>query len=47
VLAVTDLDNAASQRVAARLGMTDEGVTERWFGLTARQYRKVISLSGS
>src|SRR5580704_8420871 len=44
VLAVTDLDNAASQRVAARLGMTDEGVTERWFGLTARQYRKVISL---
>jgi RimJ/RimL family protein N-acetyltransferase len=43
VLAITDLDNAASQRVAARLGMTDEGVTERWFGLTARQYRKVIS----
>jgi RimJ/RimL family protein N-acetyltransferase len=44
VLAITDLDNAASQRVAARLGMTDEGVTERWFGLTARQYRKVLSL---
>jgi RimJ/RimL family protein N-acetyltransferase len=44
VLAITDLDNAASQRVAARLGMTDEGVTERWFGLTTRQYRKVISL---
>lgn len=44
VLAVTDLDNAASRRVAARLGMTDEGVTERWFGLTARQYRKVIRL---
>jgi RimJ/RimL family protein N-acetyltransferase len=43
VLAITDLDNAASQRVAARLGMTDEGVTERWFGLTARQYRKVLS----
>lgn len=42
VLAITDLDNAASQRVAARLGMTDDGVTERWFGLTARQYRKVI-----
>jgi RimJ/RimL family protein N-acetyltransferase len=42
VLAITDLDNAASQRVATRLGMTDEGVTERWFGLTARQYRKVI-----
>jgi RimJ/RimL family protein N-acetyltransferase len=44
VLAITDPDNAASQRVAVRLGMTDEGLTERWFGLTARQYRKVISL---
>jgi RimJ/RimL family protein N-acetyltransferase len=42
VLAITDVDNAASQRVATRLGMTDEGVTERWFGLTARQYRKVM-----
>ena len=42
VLAITDLDNAASQRVAMRLGMADEGVTERWFGLTTRQYRKVI-----
>ena len=46
VLALTDLDNAASQRVAARLGMTDEGVTERWFGLTARQYRKVLKRPG-
>ena len=44
VLAITDMDNAASQRVAERLGMTDEGVTGRWFGLTARQYRKVTSL---
>ena len=42
VLATTDLANAPSQRVAERLGMTDEGVTERWFGLTARQYRMVI-----
>jgi RimJ/RimL family protein N-acetyltransferase len=42
VLALTDVDNTASQRVATRLGMTDEGVTERWFGLTTRQYRKVI-----
>jgi RimJ/RimL family protein N-acetyltransferase len=42
VLALTDLDNVASQRVAARLDMTDEGVTDRWFGLTTRQYRKVI-----
>jgi len=47
VLAITDLDNVASQRVAERLGMTDEGVTERWFGLTARQYRKVTSLQES
>jgi RimJ/RimL family protein N-acetyltransferase len=47
VLAITDLDNAASQRVATRLGMTDEGVTERWFGLTARQYRKILSLPES
>jgi RimJ/RimL family protein N-acetyltransferase len=43
VLAITDLDNTASQRVALRLGMADEGVTERWFGLTACQYRKVIA----
>jgi RimJ/RimL family protein N-acetyltransferase len=47
VLALTDLDNTASQRVAARLGMTDEGVTGRWFGLTVRQYRKVISVPKS
>jgi RimJ/RimL family protein N-acetyltransferase len=42
VLAITDLDNTASRRVAERLGMTDDGVTERWFGLRARQYRKVL-----
>jgi RimJ/RimL family protein N-acetyltransferase len=42
VLALTDLDNIASQRVAARLDMQDEGVTDRWFGLTARQYRKIL-----
>jgi RimJ/RimL family protein N-acetyltransferase len=46
VLALTDLDNLASQRVADRLGMTDEGVTERWFGETMRQYRKVIRSRG-
>ena len=40
VLALTDLDNAASQRVAERLGMIDEGTTDRWLGLTARQYCK-------
>ncbi len=43
VLALTDLDNVPSQRVAARLGMLDEGVTDRWFGLTTRQYRKILS----
>jgi RimJ/RimL family protein N-acetyltransferase len=42
VLALTDLDNVASQRVAARLGMRDEGVTDRWFGLTTRQYRAMV-----
>ena len=43
VLALTDLDNGASQAVAARLGMRDEGITQRWFGLTTRQFRKVIT----
>lgn len=42
VLALTDLDNVASQRLAARLGMRDEGVTDRWFGLTTRQYRAMV-----
>jgi RimJ/RimL family protein N-acetyltransferase len=42
VLAITDLDNSPSQLVAARLGMLDEGTTDRWFGLTTRQYRKVL-----
>ena len=42
VLALTDLENTPSQRVAARLGMQDEGVTDRWFGLTTRQYRKTL-----
>ncbi|MFY9892274.1 MAG: GNAT family N-acetyltransferase [Streptosporangiaceae bacterium] len=47
VLAIIEPDNVASQRVAERLGMTDEGLTGRWFGLTARQYRTVISTQGS
>jgi len=41
VLALTDPDNVRSQAVAARLGMSDEGTTDRWFGLIARQFRKV------
>jgi len=44
VLALTDLDNVRSQAVAARLGMSDEGTTDRWFGLTARQFRKVTAV---
>ena len=32
-----------SQAVAARPGMRDEGSTQRWFGLTSRQFRKVIT----
>lgn len=39
VLAVTDPDNTASQAVARRVGMTDTGLTDRWFGLTLRQFR--------
>jgi RimJ/RimL family protein N-acetyltransferase len=42
VLALTDPDNVRSQAVAARLGMRDEGITSRWFGLTTRQYRKTV-----
>jgi RimJ/RimL family protein N-acetyltransferase len=38
ILALTDLDNTPSQAVATRLGMRDEGTTDRWFGLTTRQY---------
>lgn len=44
VLALTDLDNVRSQAVAARLGMTDEGTTDRWYGLTTRQFRKALAV---
>ena len=43
VLALIDLDNEPSQRVARRLGMEDEGVTSRWFAITTRQYRKALA----
>lgn len=38
VLALTDLDNTPSQAVAVRLGMVDQGQTDRWFGETMLQY---------
>jgi len=47
VLALTDLDNAPSQAVAARLGMRDEGTTHRWFGLTSRQFRTTFAAGGN
>lgn len=39
ILALTDPDNVPSQAVATRLGLHDDGVTDRWFGLTLRQFR--------
>lgn len=42
-LALTDLDNARSQALALRLGMKDEGTTDRWFAITTRQYRKTLT----
>lgn len=39
VLALTDPDNAPSQAVARRLAMADDGETDRWFGITTRQFR--------
>ena len=38
ILALTDVDNIASQAVAGRLAMADEGLTDRWFGITTRQF---------
>jgi RimJ/RimL family protein N-acetyltransferase len=46
VLALTDPDNRASQAVAGRLGMADEGLTGRWYGLTTRQYRWEPTVAG-
>jgi len=39
ILALTDPDNVPSQAVATRLGLHDDGLTDRWFGLTVRQFR--------
>jgi RimJ/RimL family protein N-acetyltransferase len=46
VIALMDPDNIASRAVAARLGMRDEGITERWYDLTSRQYHKIITPQG-
>ena len=39
VHAVTHLGNDASQRVCARLGMTDEGVVHQWYDIDLQHYR--------
>jgi RimJ/RimL family protein N-acetyltransferase len=46
VVALIDLDNERSQRLAMRLGMQDEGVTDRWYELTLREYRKMLGAAG-
>lgn len=38
VVAVTHPDNLPSQRVAGRLGMTDRGITERYYDTTTRLF---------
>ena len=37
-IAVTHPDNEASQRVARRLGMRDEGLTDRYYDTTTRLF---------
>ncbi|MEH3033486.1 MAG: GNAT family N-acetyltransferase [Aeromicrobium erythreum] len=39
LVAVTDPDNAASQAVCRRLGMTDLGLRDDWYDLTLRAFR--------
>ena len=39
VLAVTHPDNAASQAVARRIGMRDEGLTDAYYDTTCRLFR--------
>ncbi len=38
VVAVTHPDNEPSQRVARRLGMRDEGLTDRYYATTTRLF---------
>ena len=38
IVAVTHPDNEASQRVARRLGMRDEGLTDRYYDTTTRLF---------
>lgn len=44
VLALTDPDNVRSQPVALRLGTSDLGITDRWFGLSTRQFRLTLAV---
>lgn len=39
IYAVTDLENAASQRVLTKIGFTDDGVTDKYYDDTLRFYR--------
>ncbi|RZU46613.1 RimJ/RimL family protein N-acetyltransferase [Krasilnikovia cinnamomea] len=43
VLALTDPDNTASQAVARRLGMAEQGMTDRWFNITTRQFARAAN----
>ena len=39
ILAVTHLDNYPSQAVARRIGMTDQGVVEKWYDGPSQLFR--------
>jgi RimJ/RimL family protein N-acetyltransferase len=39
ILAVTHLDNYASQGVCRKIGMTDQGVVEKWYDGPSQLFR--------
>jgi RimJ/RimL family protein N-acetyltransferase len=41
IIALTNLDNYASQAVCRRIGMRDDGVTDKWYPEPSRVYRAV------
>jgi RimJ/RimL family protein N-acetyltransferase len=41
IIALTNLDNYPSQAVCRRIGMRDDGVTEKWYPEPSRIYRAV------